>query len=127
MNLDDTWLRLVDNLTDRVSGPMKFRLVLQPLVASSYAVMAGIKDAKAGKPAYFWAMLTDKPNRLDMAKDGWKGIGKVFALALVLDVVYQVVVLHFVYIGEAILVAIVLALLPYLVLRGLVNRLWRKS
>ena len=127
MNLDDTWLRLVDNLTDRVSGPMKFRLVLQPLVASSYAVMAGIKDAKAGKPAYFWAMLTDKANRLDMAKDGWKGIGKVFALALVLDVVYQVVVLHFVYIGEAILVAIVLALLPYLVLRGLVNRLWRKS
>jgi hypothetical protein len=46
-------------------------------------------------------------------------------LALVLDVVYQIIAEHFVYSGEAITVAIVLALVPYLILRGLVTRLAR--
>ena len=40
-------------------------------------------------------------------------------LAVVLDVVYQIIAEHFVYPGEAITVAIVLALVPYLILRGL--------
>jgi hypothetical protein len=48
-------------------------------------------------------------------------------LALVLDVVYQIIELRFVYPGEAIRVAFVLAIVPYLTLRGLVTRLARKS
>jgi hypothetical protein len=59
--------------------------------------------------------------------DGWKSIGRVFVLALVLDVVYQIIAEHFVYPGEAITVAIVLALVPYLILGGLVNRWARKE
>jgi hypothetical protein len=61
-----------------------------------------------------------------MIKDGWKSVGKVFILALVLDIVYQIIELRFVYPGEAIIVAFVLAILPYLVLRGLVTRLARR-
>jgi hypothetical protein len=41
--------------------------------------------------------------------------------------VYQVIEQHFVYPGEAIIVAFVLAILPYLILRGLVTRLTRKK
>jgi hypothetical protein len=58
-----------------------------------------------------------------MLQDGWKSVGKVFILALVLDVVYQVVVQRFVYPFEVILVAFILAIVPYLLLRGLVTRL----
>ncbi len=36
-----------------------------------------------------------------MLKDGWKSIGRVFILALVLDAIYQVRVLHYFYLGEA--------------------------
>lgn len=32
--------------------------------------------------------------------DGWKSIGRVFVLALVLDVVYQIIAEHFVYPGS---------------------------
>jgi tryptophan-rich sensory protein len=60
-----------------------------------------------------------------MILDGWKGVGRVFLLALALDFVYQIIVLRFVYLGEAVIVAFVLAILPYLVLRGLVTRLAR--
>jgi hypothetical protein len=124
--VDDIWMRFVENLVDRVSGPMKFRLLLQPLMAVIFAVIAGLKDAKAGKPPYFWALLTDPSHRREMIKDGWKSVGKVFVLALILDVVYQVIALRFVYPGEAIVVALALAIVPYLIVRGLVTRLARK-
>jgi hypothetical protein len=41
--------------------------------------------------------------------------------------VYQIIELHFVYPGEAIIVAFILAILPYLILRGLVTRVARKK
>ena len=62
-----------------------------------------------------------------MLKNGWKSVGKVFILALVLDVVYQIIEQRFVYPGEAFIVAFVLAIVPYLVLRGLVTRVARRE
>jgi hypothetical protein len=125
--MDDILMRVMENMGNRISGPMKFRLVLQPVMASIFAIIAGLNDAKAGKPPYFWALMTDPAHRTDMIRDGWKSIGKVFVLALVLDVVYQIIVLRFVYPGEAVIVAFVLAIVPYLILRGLVNRLTPKK
>ena len=124
--MDDLWTRLAENLTARVTGPMKFRLVLQPLMASIFAIRAGLADAKAGKPPYFWAIFTDPAHRAELLEDGWKSVGKIFVLAVVLDVVYQIVVARFVYPGEVIIVALLLAIVPYLLLRGLVTRVTRR-
>lgn len=124
--MDEIWMRIAENLSDRITGPMRFRLVLQPVVAAVLAISSGLKDARSGKPPYFWALLSDPAHRAGMLKDGWKSVGKAFALAIVLDVVYQIVVLHAAYPGEAILVAFLLAIVPYLVLRGLVTRIARK-
>jgi len=124
--MDDMWMRIVENLQARVSGPLHFRLVLQPVMASIFAIIAGLKDAKAGRPPYFWSLISNPSQREAMLRDGWKGVGKVFVFALILDVIYQIVVLDFVYPGEAIIVAIVLAIVPYLILRGAVTRLAHK-
>ncbi len=64
---------------------------------------------------------------MSMLMDGWKSVGKVFVLALVLDVVYQIIVMRFVYPGEAFITAVLLAIVPYLTLRGLVTRFTPKS
>ncbi len=125
--MDHMWMRIGDNLLGRVSGPLKFRLVLQPLMAAIFAIRSGLADARAGKPPYFWALLWDRGQREDMLKDGWKSVGRVFMFALVLDVVYQIIVQRFVYPGEAVIVASILAILPYLILRGLVTRLDRRT
>jgi len=125
--MDHIWERLGSQLLARVSGPMKFRLVLQPAMAAFFAIRAGLADARAGKTPYFWCLLSDPSQRVDMIKDGWKSVGRVFILALVLDAVYQLIVLHFVYPGEMIIVAFVLAIVPYLILRGLVTRLARRK
>jgi hypothetical protein len=122
----DTWARITSNLVERVGGPMSLRLILQPTIATILAIRAGLKDAREGNPPYFWSVLTDPAHRQVMLRDGWKSIGKVFIAALVLDVAYQLIVERFVYPGEAIIVAIVLAIVPYLVLRGLATRLARR-
>jgi len=121
--MEDILTRIFENLADRVSGPMKFRLVLQPLMATIFAIKDGMKDAREGQPAYFWALFTDPGHRRDMLHSGWKSVGKIFVLALTLDAVYQYIELSWFYPGEAVLVAFILAIVPYLVIRGPVNRL----
>jgi hypothetical protein len=123
--MDNIWERVGSNLIARVSGPMKFRLVLQPCMAAFFAIRAGLADAKAGKPPWFWELVSNPPERADMVKQAWKRIGKVFILAVVLDVVYQLIVLHFVYPGEALIVAFILAIVPYVILRGPAMRVAR--
>jgi len=126
MLMDHMWARVGHNLVARVTGPMKFRLVLQPAMAAFFAVRSGLKDARVGNPPYFWCLLSDPGERAAMLKDGWKSVSRVFILAVVLDVVYQIIVQRFVYPGETIIVAFILAIVPYLILRGLVTRFARR-
>ena len=116
--MDDILSRLSEDLVHRVSGPLSFRLILQPAIATFFAVRAGLQDAREGHPPYFWALVNDAAHRRQLLKGGWKSIAKVFTLALVLDGVYQYMVLRWFYPGEALLVACMLAVIPYLLVRG---------
>ena len=119
----DMLLRGLLNISDRVGGPMTFRIILQPLMASLLAFRAGWKDAQTGRPPYFWTILTDPGQRSDLLREGWKSVARVFVLAIVMDLIYQLIVLQWVYPLELILVAILLAVVPYLLIRGPVNRI----
>jgi len=117
--------RFFGDLGDRLHGLMNFRFYMQPLMAMLFAILDGRKDARAGRSLYFWELFTTAPERREMFRSGWKSVGKIFILALVLDAVYQYRVLSWFYPVEAIVVAIALAIIPYLLLRGPANRLFR--
>ena len=119
-------MRVFDDLLDRVSGPMKFRLVLQPVMAAIFAIRDGRRDAREGKAAYGWAIFIRPEHRRELLRDGWKSVGKVFVIAVIIDAVYQLIVLRWFYPGEALVVAAVLAFVPYLLIRGPANRLSRE-
>lgn len=119
-------VRTWQDLVGRVDGPMTFRLILQPLVAAIIAVLAGLKDAREGRPAYFWAIFTDPVNRRSRLREGWKDVAKVFIMAVLIDFIYQLIVFRWFYPGQAVIVAILLALVPYLLIRGPVNRVARR-
>ncbi len=119
----DLWTVIADQVQDRVSGPMKFRIVLQPLMATFLAIRSGWADAKSGKDPYFWSFLITRGNRLDLVKDGWKSVGRLCILAVVLDLTYQILVQSSIHLRAALFVAIVLAIVPYVTLRGIVNRI----
>lgn len=107
----------------RFDGPLHFRLIMQPVMAIAFAVRDGNRDAREGRSAYFWSLISDPAERGYLLHSGWKGISKVFVLAFVLDVVYQFLVWHGLKPLQALLTAIVLAVVPYVLLRGPVNRL----
>lgn len=125
--MEDLFSRFFENLVGRVHGPMNFRLILQPLMAIIFAVIDGRKDAHAGQPPYFWALFTNPGHRQELLRSGWKSVGKIFIIAIVLDGVYQFITVRWFYPGEALVTAVVLAIIPYLLLRGPVNRLWPKK
>ena len=124
--MDETLARILERLADRVGGPLTLRLIVQPLVAAGLALRAGLADARQGRRAYFWALLSDPGHRHERLREGWTDVAKVFALAFGLDVVYQIIIQRWVYPVEALLVATVLALVPYLLIRGSVTRIARR-
>ena len=125
--IEDVIARFWTNLADRIGGPMSFRLILQPLMAIALAVRAGVHDAQAGHPAYLWAILGDAHDRAELLREGWKAVARIFVLAVIIDVVYQVMVLRWVYPAEAATVAFLLACVPYVLVRGPVNRLMTEA
>jgi hypothetical protein len=123
--VEELWQRFVENFIGRLDGPLHFRFIVQPLMALIVATLDGIKDAKLGKPAYGWAVFSSPEHRKELLKDGWKHFGKIFILAIILDVIYQIKVHHTFYPMETLLTALVLAVVPYVLLRGPVNRVVR--
>lgn len=125
--MEDLWIRFHDAVVSRLHGPMKFRFVIQPLVAAIFAIRAGRADARNGRPVFFWTVITNRESRASMLRDGWKDVGKVFTVAVVMDLIYQFIVLKRLYPLRALLVAAVLCFIPYLFFRGLVNRIARRK
>ena len=123
--MEDLLSRILENLVGRVHGPLTFRLVLQPVIAMFFAIRDGRRDAREGKVPYFWSLVSEPEHRRDMLRDGWKSVGQVFIIAVAIDAVYQFIQFRWFYPAEALLLACIVALIPYILLRGPVTRISR--
>ena len=122
--------RILRNLINRPSEPMRFRFILQPAMAVIVAIHDGIKDAKAGRSPYFWTMLSKPEKRDGRLREGWNATARIILLGIAMDVVYQLIVLRTFYPDEALIVGLLVAFVPYLAMRGPVARIarrWRRG
>ena len=124
-SIDDTLTRVATDLFGRLEGPFAFRFVLQPLMAAFYATRDGVKDARQGRPAYFWALLSGRGDRWQLLREGEHAVIRVIALGVVMDVIYQLMVFRWIHPFELIVTVLGLAFVPYLLLRGPINRIAR--
>jgi hypothetical protein len=125
VNVEDIFARAWDNLLGRLGGPLSFRFLIQPAVAALVGIVAGVRDAQAGRPAYFYAIFTDTAHRSDRLRECWGAVWRVFVVAAMLDIVYEIIVFKTIYPGETLIVAFSLAVVPYVVVRGPANRIAR--
>ena len=123
MVIDDAFRTAWDQLLDRSTGPLHFRFILQPLVASIIAVRAGLKDARFHQSAYLWTLVTGRAERRLLVRSAMKDVGKLFLIAVALDCMNQIMVLRQIRPVQALIVAFVLAVIPYVVIRGPVARI----
>jgi hypothetical protein len=121
--MEEMFSRGWNELIARDSGPLHFRLVLQPLVAAILAIRAGRRDAGHGRGLFFWTFVREPSLRSQLLRELCQDVGKLFLVAATLDVIYQVIVLRWFYPAQTVIVVIIVALIPYVVVRGLSNRI----
>ncbi len=117
--------RIWQNILARPGGPMTFRFILQPAMATIAALLDGIKDARTSRPPYFWTLLTNQADRGARVYEGLISTARIILLGLVMDSIYQFMVLKMFFPAESVIVALTLAFLPYVLLRGPISRIAR--
>src|SRR4051812_40372422 len=118
--------RVLRQLADRPAGPISFRFILQPTMAAIAAIHDGRRDVQLKRAPYMWTILHSPRDRIGRLREAANATARIVLLGLVMDTIYQLIVLQSFYPVEAIIIALLLALLPYVVLRGLVLRIARR-
>ena len=118
--------RMWRDVIDRPGGPMAFRFFLQPIMALLAALHDGINDARTGRTPYLHKLLTSPQQLGENLNEALLATSRIVLLALGMDAIYQATVLETFYPGEMVMVALLLALLPYVLLRGPIARIARR-
>ena len=121
-----TFQRIWHDLVARPDAPMRFRFILQPLMVAIVAIRHGLNDARTGRSPYFWTMLGNPRERAQRLNEGLNATARIILLALAMDMTYQAVVLKEFHPAEAVIVALLLAFVPYVIIRGPVTRIARR-
>src|SRR3954468_17945880 len=117
MEIHDGLSQFWDELTSRPAGPMAMRFVLQPLVASAFAIRDGIKDARINRAPYLMTVIRRPKSRRQHLREGLSAVSRVLILAIVFDLIYQIVELQGLRPLQTTVIALFLAFIPYLIVR----------
>ena len=119
--------RFADDIVARLHGPGRLRFILQPLVAIVLGSRDGIKDARAARPPFLRNLLFHKADRTGLMRSALASVRDLLAIAILLDVVSQLIIFRMVHPAAALLIGPVLIALPYASSRALANRTskWR--
>ena len=118
--------RFWSDMFARFGGPMTFRFFLQPTMAAIAAVHDGIKDAREGHRSFFWTAWFDRTQSPGRLRQGLESVSRILLLGISMDIVYQLKALDTFYPAEAAVIAILLAVVPYFILRWIVEIVARR-
>jgi len=121
--MEDFLNRVAEAVAARLSGPMNFRFIFQPIMAIVLGIRAGIQDAHAGSPAFLADLILRKEGRKASLKGAWKHVRWPIVLGAVLDAVAQWILFHHIRPLPALFVGFAVIALPYGLARGLTNRI----
>jgi len=113
--------RAWSQLSGRLENPLSFRFVLQPCMAAILALKSGIDDAHRRR-GFLWTLFADPAGRRALTQSSWHDVGRVFALACVIDIAYQLSMFRWVYPLQTVIIGCGLAVLPYAIARAVIAR-----
>ncbi len=115
-----------DDMVARLSGPGRFRFILQPVMAILLGTRDGVKDARAGSCPFLWGLIFHKELRPQLLRHGLASVRNIVALAILLDLISQYLIFREIHPGAAVILGPVLIFLPYATARALANRVARR-
>lgn len=122
----DVHKRFWADIFGRTDGPMTFRFFLQPAMAAIAAIHDGLRDVREGHKSFFWTAVWDRSQPAGRLREGLNSTARIMLLGLGMDVIYQSVVFGRFYPVEALMIAILLAVVPYFIIRWFVERIARR-
>ena len=117
--------RIWKSLLARPSGPMAFRFILQPSMAAIVAIRDGLYDVRGNRSPFLWTILSNPKERAGRLREGLNATARIILLGLAMDTVYQAMAFKAFYPYEALIIALLLAFIPYLLIRGVTSRISR--
>jgi hypothetical protein len=96
------------DLPKRLTGPGRFRFVLQPAVAILLGIRDGLLDARAGRPPYLYNVLFHQRQRRELLLSGFDTIVNLLLMGILLDAIAQWLILGASYPGAALVIGPVL-------------------
>jgi hypothetical protein len=115
-----------EDLLARLSGAGRLRFILQPTVALVIGMRDGIKDAREGLPPFLLALMSRTVRRCHLLRSALMSVRDLISIAIILDVISQLLIFRRVHPAAALLVGPVLIAVPYASSRALANRFSRK-
>jgi hypothetical protein len=115
----------LEDIPRRLAGPGRFRFILQPAIATLLGIRSGRADARAGRPPYLYGVLVHRGLRRELVRTGFETVVNLVLMGILLDAVFQWVILGVSHPGAALVVGPVLIGAPYALARALSNRLAR--
>ena len=109
----------------RFSGIGRLRFIVQPTAALLLGMRDGLKDSQRGNPPFLWGVFFHPLHRPDLLRNAFMSIRDLIAIAVILDIVFQLVLFREIHPAAALLVGPVLIAVPYSVSRALTNRVSR--
>jgi len=110
------------DLPKRLTGPGKFRFILQPLVAIVLGIRMGLADRRKGRPPYLYELFFASGQRRELMKSAITQVANLLLMGILMDSIFQWVLFGSSYPGAALVVGPVLIVTPYAVARALANR-----
>jgi hypothetical protein len=117
----------IEDIPKRLAGPGRFRFLFQPLLATILGIRGGRADARAGRPPYLWGIFFQRGVRRELLASGFWSIVSLLLMGVLLDSLFQWVILGVSYPGAALVVGPVLIAAPYSLSRALANRVARSA
>ncbi|MEO8594445.1 MAG: hypothetical protein ABI759_14100 [Candidatus Solibacter sp.] len=115
--------KIFEELVARItSGPMQFRLIVQPTMALLLGMRDGLADARSGSPPFIWGLLFQREHLKPSLKGALRRLQVPIALATLADALVQYLMFGYVRPLTAVIVGTLLMGLPYSIARGLSNR-----
>jgi hypothetical protein len=114
-----------EDIPKRLTGPGRFRFVLQPAIAILLGIRDGLGDRRADRPPYLYGILFRRRHRGELLRSGFEAVMNLMLMGILLDSIAQWLILGASYPGAALVIGPTLITIPYALARALTNRVAR--
>ncbi len=101
------------DIPKRLAGPGRLRFLIQPVLAILIGIRSGRADAAAGRPALLRGLFLLADHRRKLLRDSFESIAALLLMGILMDSVFQWILLGVSYPGAALVIGPVLITVPY--------------